>query len=398
MARADVVVSLTASSIQEGSQSGYMVKTPGAVVYCFFASQVDNNLYWTKSSDGGFTWTDPVSVKALGGASSGFAVWYDKWTPGNTGTVIHLAYFEQTGDDVFYRGLDTSGDTLGTETTIFAGASTAAASNTCISLTRAIGGNLYCAFDIDGGTETGFYRSTDAGSTWGSRTDVNEATSDYYLLAPGYAADTQDIICIYWDRSADEISRKLYDDSANTWGETSIAASMTDLSSATADPQFSICVDDANNKILLAAWSNADTLNADLRFWTIDESAITEGTNIVQNSTDDQGMVALALATDATTLYAFYGGKSDGSETFPTAINIYYKTSTDGGTTWGSETVLTTLTKGYDYLMTFPVFTGDFGAMFASQTTALDTLLYSALHPSAGGGLTVPLLAGGVVQ
>lgn len=396
MARADVTISPVSSAVQRSSQSAYMVKTPAAVLYCFFASQVDSNLYWAKSSDGGFTWTDPVSVKALGGASSGFAVWYDKWTPGNTGTVIHLAYFEQTGDDVFYRSLDTATDTLGTETTIFAGASTAAASNTCISLTRAIGGNLYCAFDIDGGTETGFYRSTDAGATWGSRTDVNEATSDYYLLAPGYAADTQDIICIYWDRSAEEISRKLYDDSANTWGETSIAASMTDLSSGTAAPQFSICVDDANNKILLAAWSNADTLNADLRFWSIDESTITEGTNIVQNSVDDQGMVALALATDTTTLYAFYGGKSDGSETFPTAISIYYKTSTDGGTTWGSETALTTLIKGYDALMTFMVFTGDFGAVFNSQTAALDTLLYSALHPASGGG--GPLVGGRLVN
>jgi hypothetical protein len=79
-------------------------------------------------------------------------------------------------------------------------------------------------------------------------------------------------------------------------------------------------------------------------------------------------------------------------------MKIYYKTSTDGGTNWGSETALTTLTKGYDYLVTFPVFTGDFGAAMESQASTLDSLLYSALLPSGGGGgLATSLFGGGVV-
>jgi hypothetical protein len=384
--------------VQRSGQSTYLVKTPAAVLYDFYCNQGDGVLYWVKSSDGGFTWTDPVSIKTIGSTNSGLGLWYDKWTPGDTGTKIHLWYFDSAADDVNYRSLDTASDTLGTEVVVFAGASTATAANTCISGTKAIGGNLYVAFDIDGGIETGFYRSTDAGASFGARTDVNEATSDYYYLAPGYAADTQDILCIFWDRSANEISRKIYDDSANTWAETSIAASMTALTSATASPQFSIAVDDANNKILLAAWSATDTANADLRFWTIDESTITEGTNVVLNSTDDQGMCAIGLATDTTTIYVYYGGKSDGSETFPTAINIYYKTSTDGGTSWGSETKLTTLTRGYDYLMTFPVFTGDFGAKMESQASTLDSLLYSALLPSGGGGVATSIFGGGIIR
>jgi hypothetical protein len=396
MARAEIALGPIAST-HRSAQSSYIVKTPGAVLYTAYITQVDNTLYWVKSSDGGFTWTDPVAIKAISTPGS-FGLWYDKWTPGDTGTKIHFWYFNATDDDVAYRSLDTASDTLGTEVVVFAGASTGATANTCISGTKAIGGNLYVAFDIDGGTETGFYRSTDAGASFGARTDMNEATSDYYLLAPGYAADTQDSLCIYWDRSADEISRKIYDDSANTWAETSIAGTMADLASTTAAPMFSIAVDDANNKILLAAWSASDTANADLRFWTVDETTITEKTNVVLNSTDDQGMCAVGLATDTTTIYVYYGGKSDGSETAYTALNIYYKTSTDGGTSWGSETKLTTLTKGYDYLATFPVFTGDFGVQMESQTAAIDTLLYSALLPSGGGGLATSLFGGGVVS
>ena len=393
MARAETTISFIAGA-QRAAQSGYIVQTPAGVIYSLFVAVMDNSLCWAKSTDGGFTWTDMIAVKSGVATSGSFSLWYDKWTPGNTGTLIHVAIFEQTTDDVIYRSLDTANDALGTEVVIFAGASTGAVGNTCISITRAIGGNLCCAFDIDGGTEVGFYKSTDAGANWSAMTDVNEsASTDYYLLAPGFAVDTQDIICIFWDRSASEISRKLYDDSGNSWAESSIAASMTAVANTTAAPQFSLTVDDANNKILLIAWSAADAANADLRFWTIDESAITEGTAVVSNGTDDQGVCALALATDTATLYAYYVGKSDGTETFATSVNIYYKTSGDGGATWGAETQLSLAARGIDYLMTFLTFTGDFGLVFESQTAVFDMLAYSALLPSGGGG-NANLLAG----
>lgn len=401
MARADVICHAhSGTNFRRGSQFCPPVKVSDSALYTFFTDNDGNDFFYSKSTDGGFTWGEPVVIRT--GAVDGVAVWYDKWTPSDTGTKVHLAYIDNGVDDVFYRSLDTSGDSLGTEATIFAGATAVSGVNTCIALTKARGGNLYCAFDIDGGTETGFYRSVDAGANWTSRTDVNEATADYYLLAPGFAADNQDIICIYWDRSADEISRKLYDDSANSWGESSIATSMADVASSLACPQFALTVSSAASKIYLAAWSNVDTLNADLRFWTIDESAITEGTNIVQNSTDDQGCVALSLATDTTTIYAFYGGKSDGSETIDNTagINIYYKTSTDAGSTWGSETQLTLLRRDYRWLFAPILITSWFTAIYGNETAIAagtpDYFYCSALIPSSGGG--GPIFGGMVVR
>lgn len=379
--RADIMVaSSLAANFRNGTQAAYKVHTATAV-YVFQISSLDNGLHWSKSTDGEITWSDPVIVSVTG-AVQGFAVWYDKWTPGNTGTIIHLAYFESTTDDVFYKQLDTNGDTLGSEITVFAGASTGTVTNTCIAITRAIGGNIYVAFDIDGGTEKGFYRSTDGGGSFASRTESMEG-ADYFLLAPGFAADTQDIICIFWDRSASEISRKLYDDSGNSWAETSIATSMTAIASTTCTPHFSITVDDPNNKILLVAWTNRDTANADLRFWSIDETTITEGTNVVENGTDDQTMCALAYESVSGDLYAFYGGKSDGSETVGTAINIYYKISTDDGTTWGSETKITQTARNFDILFTSPIFATDLTVMYQAQTTGVDVLLASAKLPTS---------------
>jgi len=393
MARADIMcASVHGTNYRNGTQSGYAVQV-GTAVYIFYVEN-SGSFVWAKSTDGGITWNDP-GVVLSGVVVQNFTVWPDIWTPGNAGTLIHLAYIENTNDTVFYRALDTSGDTLGTETTIEAITSAGAPASACIALTRAIGGNLYCLYDTDGGTEIGFARSTDVGATWdNTRADTAE-TADYYLLAPGFAADNQDIICIFWDRSASEISRKLYDNSGDSWSESSISTGMTAISAATATAHFSITVDDANNKILLIAWTNRDTANADLKFWSIDESAITAGTDVVLNGTDDQTMCALAYDSANGDLYAFYGGKSDGTETVGTAINIYYKISTDDGATWGSETQLSQAARNFDALFTSPIFTGDLVAIYlAQQAVANDYILVSAELPSGGGGVAASIFGG----
>lgn len=367
---------------REGGQSAYVVILPSGTKYVFYVD-ADLDLYWTKSADNGLTWSLPVLVKA--GTIEAVAVWYDRWSSINA-DLIHLAYIEAGADDVFYRNLDAaSSDTLSTETTIFVGLSALSGTATkCISLTRARGGNLLCAFDIDGGTETGFYRSVDAGANWTARTDVNEATSDYYLLGPGFAADNQDILCIYWDRSADEISRKIYDDSADTWAETSIATTMVDIVSTTCISQFALAPDLSNSQLLVAAWSNRDLANADLRFFKVSEAAITEMTNVVLNSTDDQQMCAVALDTSGGTVYVLYGGKSDGSETAGTAINLYYKTSADLGANWGSETALTTTALNFAALNASPNYADHPSFMVREESLGM-LYAYSEVSLSVGG-------------
>ena len=150
---------------------------------------------------------------------------------------------------------------------------------------------------------------------------------------------------IFWDASANEISVKRYDDSADTWTETSISLSMADLTSGNGWSNFSAAVDAANSRNILIAWSNADAVNADLRCWIIDDTTITEVTNVVLNSADDQGFCGISINSDNGAWYAFYNGKSDGSETFLSSTNIYYKISTDNGATWGDETGLTTAVR-----------------------------------------------------
>jgi hypothetical protein len=339
------------------------------VLYNVFVDSFADVLF-CKSSDGGLTWTEPVTVFA--GSATALAVWYDKWS-GLAGGLIHMAYIESGTDDTLYRTINTeSSDALSTQTVIFLGGTTATGG--ALSICRARGGNVYCATMIDAGAEGGFFRLPNAnvpnGAWDAARTTVWEAvTQDQCILVPGWAADNQDIMAFFWDASASEVSRKLYDDSANSWAETSIATGMTANAATTAFPHFAAAVDIANSQNLLIAWSNVDTLNADLRAWKVTESAITALTDVVTNSTDDQGLAALGIDTNSGDLYAFYAGKTDGSETWQTSVNVYMKVSTDDGATWGAETLVTLIPRNIRHIETAPRFTGRV-PLFAYHVTA----------------------------
>lgn len=325
-----------ATTHYSGGGTCQFVQTSAGVLYVF---RLRSTIFeYLKSTDGGQTWATPVQIASTSFSQSitQFAAWADWWS-GVAGGLIHLAYTDSNDGDVKYRSIDTaSSDTLSSVTVIFAGASTAGTSN-AISISRARGGNLYCAFNIDGGSEDGFARSTDVGATWAARADHSEAAADMWLLLPGHAADNQDMMMFFWDVSVNEISRKLYDDSANTWAETSISTGMVDAPQSAAFPHFAAFVDLDNSQNVLAAWNGIDTANADLKCWTVTESAITAVTDIVTNGTDDQGLCALSKDVYSGTWWAFYCGASDGSETWNGALNVYAKKSTDGGTTWSAE-------------------------------------------------------------
>lgn len=368
--RADVIVDQAITAQWDGGGTNYLIETPTGVLYLVYCDDGSDVLF-SKSTDGGLTWSNPTVVFA--GTVTNLSCWYDKWS-GLAGGLIHCAYTESGGSDTLYRTIDTaSSDGLSTQTTIFNGTSRASGGN--LSIARARGGNVYCKTMIDAGAEGGFFRLPNANvpnGAWDAARTVDEAlaTTDQNIVLPGFAADNQDMLMIFWDASANEVSRKIYDDSANSWAETSIATSMTDSVATTAFPHFAAAVDLANSRVIVVAWSAIDTANADLRCWFVTESAITEtSANVVLNSADDQGLCGIGIDTNTGYLYVFYAGKSDGSETFATTLNIYYKGSADGGATWGPETLLTTSAKNINWLAVAPRFAYPPAVAFYDNTT-----------------------------
>lgn len=384
MARSDVLVATAAGTVvtMHKAATSYVVKTNAQGLYYVYVD-TNNDVVFKKSTDGGIEWSAFTVIFA--GTVTYLSVWYDRWSNIAAG-LIHIAYTESGGSDTLYRTINVeNADALSTETTIFAGASQATGGS--LSITRSRGGNVYCRTCIDAGVEGGFFRLLNANvpnGAWDAARTVNEtlATTDQMILVPGWAADTNDIFGFFWDASAEEISRQNYDDSANSWAETSIATSMTDQLASTAFPHYAASVDITNSRNLLVAWSNVDTLNADLRCWYVTDAAITEVTNVVLNSTDDQGLCGIGIDTATEDWYVFYTGKSDGSQTYPTSTHLYYKQSTDDGTTWGSETVLSNSLRERRTLHVTPRFPTAFVCMTCDDT--INEYLANVVTPAAG--------------
>jgi len=387
--RIDMAVVQSVAAHWNGGGRVNLIQTPAGVLYLVFIGS-DLDVYYVKSTNGGLHWDNPVAVFV--GSATAVACWYDRWS-GIAAGLIHVAYAESATDDILYRTINTeSSDALSNQTVVFAGASTAGGG--WLSITRARGGNVYCYGCIDAGAEGGFFRlpnaNVPAGAWDAARTNPEAlATTDQAILVPGFAADNQDIMCIFVDASANQIDRYIYDDSANTWGNTNIAA-MTDVVATTHVPHFAATVDLTNSLIVVLAWNAVDALNADLLCWTVTESAITAKTDVITNSTDDQGFAAIGLDTGTGFWYAFYGGTTGGAQVFP-LVDLYYKVSTDSGSTWGPETKITNGLHNVKWLACTPRFAVDwFVAWYRDMT--LDNIYVSvpimqprASHQLIGG-------------
>lgn len=330
------VLSGNVATTEGGSQ--YLVHAATGAVY-FIGVESANDVVYRKSTDNGLTWGPVVSV--FTGSTTQLSVWYDEWS-GVSGGKIRMAYTESAGADTLYRDLDVDTDTLGTQTTIFAGASTQLTLG-ALSICTARSGYVYCLVCIDRGAESEFVLSTDGGATWdatrASAGSFESANLDEWILCPSWSADTNDIMCVFWDASADEVSRKVYDHSGDAWAESSFSTGMVDDASS-AFPSFAVAVDTTNSRNVLIAWNGVDTANQDLKCWYFTDSAITACTDVVTNATDDCGLAALAVDAYSGAWYAFWCGKTDGSETWNTSVNVYYARSADSGSTWSSPAQL----------------------------------------------------------
>jgi hypothetical protein len=361
---ADIISSDCAAAITSGAGTNYVIKTSGGVLYSVYVGNNNDDLFFKKSTDGGYSWTAPTLIYT--GVVTQMAVWYDRWSDISAG-LIHCVYSDSANDDTYYRTIDTeSSDALSTQTGINTAWTTVVLTGSHLSIARARGGNVYVKAIVDNGAEGNFYRLPNANvpnGAWDAARAIdvdaaNTQAGDMSILLPGFAADNQDMIEIFWDNSASEISRKLYDDSANSWSESSISTGMTLSAASVAFPNFAAAVDLTNSQIILIAWNGVDTANADLKCWTVTESAITAKTDVVTNGTDDQGLAAIGIATDTGYWHAFYVGASDGSETWNTAVNVYTKVSRDSGTSWDTETKISSEARRNTGAFCAPRFTG----------------------------------------
>ncbi len=386
MARADIITAVTGANALQYNGGGTHRPIQSSVDGTFWQFIIDSaaDLMVTYSFDGGFTWTTPSSV--FNGTIVAFACWYRRWS-GIASDVVDIAYTEGVGHDIFYVSLDLATDTLGTPVTVFNGASVASGGG--LSIVTGRNGHIRIIGNIDNGTEDGTWSSADNGASWADTiADATEgATQDQFYLLPGWNADTADVMMIFVDASTNGLSVKRYDDNLDTWTETAIIADggLVDSAPGNSYPHVSVVCDVANSRNIVVAWSAVNTLNADLRCFIITDAAITEVTNVVLNSVNNQGLCAIGIDTDTGDWYVFYGGDPTGADTFPTSIGLNYKVSTDDGATWSAQNFLSTDTRSTSWLSCIPRFATDYIVTFIADQVN-DIILASVEIPSGGGG------------
>ncbi|KKK96886.1 hypothetical protein LCGC14_2658280, partial [marine sediment metagenome] len=287
-------------------------------------------------ADGGQTWGSAVQVNTEApGNNEAFAhsVWYDQWTPGDTGTEIHIAWADlsagTSNGNFKYRSLDTDGDTLGTQVTIETSLAGDVVASNITSIVKARGGNLYAlmAWRFAGNE---FARSVDGGANWVSRASPDwRGDSGAPHLTPGNESDNQDVYFV--SIRSNQLQLHWYDDSGNSWTETEIDVGFG--YSATEDGgTVATAIRHSDHHTLVTAQKKLNG-TYDRRFYDISNgTTVTTMTNVYTGETLHGNASAKLLIDRHDRVYVAYSGIGGVS-----ASRVGYKQSVDGGGTWGTE-------------------------------------------------------------
>jgi hypothetical protein len=370
------------------------VFTSENVGYQFFIDGADSDFFYLKTTDGGATWGGPVEIDTdTTIACLAFDVWYDQWTPGDSGTKIHIAWMQSDIDGINYRALDTNGDSLGSQVLAFDGATTATGSGVHCSIAKMRGGNLYIVTQIDAGAEFALVRSTDGGANWGARTNPIEAIGDFAFLFPGNESDANDAWLLYFDSSTTELTLKVHDDSADTNSESSVIAVTAASGNDLRRWHVGGSIRHSDGHLICTTTTAYDLGSNDHRVLDVNGSgSITELTAILSN-TDDHYLTAVFIDQTTNDIYVAYLGKKDGSESLGTAVTVYYTKSTDGGASWsaGDTAYMEGAADNLTWICT-PLMGPRFYVSWIRDSTilegnAVNSLTFGGAPPAGDGGL-----------
>lgn len=305
----------------------------GLIVYI----DEEDDISITHTTDRGATWT---KTEIVIGNTRTMAVWYDKETPGDTGNKVHIAWLDSDDNTCEYVNVDVSDATIGTIRSVPPPATPAITISPTpnlnrIGITKTKSGNLLVAFSTQ--VEIVSCKSSDEFAT--ASTDIAELLEtaieeDHILMFPANTLDDADACALFWDRSANKISIKMYDDSANTWAE-------TEFSGSHIDDNIHINMDGAirlsDGHLLMVYHSNGDNAGDDLKTVDITVDSISSPTIIEKtNIFTDQGesaQCAIIIDQQNDDVYVAYlkGG------TWQATVDVVFHKSVNYMGTWGAE-------------------------------------------------------------
>ena len=321
--------------------------------YAFY-NDSDADLDYQKSTDGGASWGG-TGTDIHVGTWEGVAVWYDQWTPGDSGTLVHMVYFS-TADDLTYAQFNTSGDSFTANVVIAStGAQGSLTSANDMTVTKGTDGDIYVG-TVDAAAPTSpasFIHKCSASCTtagnwssagsnpWDGAGDDTDGNHGIILLPLTNTAahDDGDIMLVSYDIGDSSVEYKVYDDSANSWSTdfTNIQTSVTD--NTTYRSAFGGTINSTTGALYITYVPSPGTANtSEVRAWKYSDSwsqltdpwpDTTDGTSIVLDAN-------IGLDTNTDDLYVVYIRAASTAA----SNDVYYAVSTNDGSSWSTDNLL----------------------------------------------------------
>lgn len=317
----------------------YWIDTQTAII--IFLSGGDD-LSFSRTTDGGVNWS---TTEIQSGTTKQVSAWFDQETPNDNGILVHLAWIDQDDSEAKYVTVDVSDATISTIRTVASGLTV---NNSKlfnkVGITKTISGNILYTYSTN--EETDSLKSIDNFSTAGTSIAnlfQSPTDQDHILIFPSNTGDDNDAATILWDRSANQIKLRMYDDSADTWTNTFIVNAIDFQRQKMMDAS----VRHSDRHIILAAHSNHDDSTDDLLTFdlTVDSIAsptITAKTNIFTNQAES-GEVAVLINQQNDDIYISYLK----GVTWNVSVNVVFHKSDNGMSTWGAQQPYSEVTDDY---------------------------------------------------
>ncbi len=401
----DAIAAASDDSHQESrSRSNYVwtLSNTGYYVQMRVGSGANHTRFvnFVKTTDAGqtVTWNTTTfhDSGAVGNIVDGVDIWYDRWTPSDTGAIIHIFLMaEVTGGSSFrgfYYTIDTSDDSVTAVNTNIRSGGTGTAAQRSVGMVKMEDGTLYVSMFIGGALEV--WVSTDAGSSW---TELGSAPglegNDPHAIYPTASSDNKDLLMVQWGVTTDKLEAKVWDDSATAWITPVTIGSVGDFVYVfSAGNNWSSTFRRSDKATLVAVHERTQGVSHALRIfeviWSGSAVTVTELTSVFTGQTYPAS-VSISVSYNGTIYVTYLDGTLGSSD-------VQQVTSTDGGLTWSSATQINVTTADIVAIWNdpqllqsrnHPLFNIDSGSSQAStprQNTATSEAVKE--FPEDGGG------------
>ena len=290
------------------------------------------SVVYRKTINGGGEWGPPYSIANMAGATS-VAIWYDKWTPGDTtGTKIHIAFSDDQNDDYYYSSLDTLSGKITGPLPVILGTTITESLVGVPSITKGAGGDLFLSGNFNTTAGGKIAKSSNGGLSWTEITPSGWSSTDIDQIQLIPLIEDNDILAIRADTVNNDIDYRIYDETLDTW-----SASWTTIAplvdNGVYDQWFSASLKKMTSDVYLSFASNTNNATNDIEFWIFSDRdrSWTKKTDVYSDSANIMMPVTLVDESSGDIYVAYLRG------TLSNFMNVYYKKSTDEGLTWSAE-------------------------------------------------------------